>query len=74
LVLRADCPLEPWRPLVWPFSSSFSFSSLQSLEQWVGRQALDHFVERERLTLTAWLPARLGLQLLPQAKIAFGEK
>ena len=59
---------------MWPFSSSFSFSSLQSLEQWVGRQALDHFVERERLTLTAWLPARLGLQLLPQAKIAFGAR
>jgi hypothetical protein len=59
---------------VWPFSFSFSFSSPQSLEQWVGRQVLDHFVEHERLTLTAWLPARLGLQLLPQAKIAFGEK
>ena len=37
------------------------------------RQALDHFVERERLTLTAWLPARRGLRLLPQAKITFGE-
>jgi hypothetical protein len=72
LVLRADCPLEPWRPLVWPFS--FSFSSPQSLEQWGGRQALDHSVEHERLALTAWLPARLGLQLLPQAKIAVGEK
>jgi hypothetical protein len=39
----------------------------------VQRQALDHFVERERLTLTAWLLARLR-QLLPQAKINFGEK
>jgi hypothetical protein len=35
---------------------------------------LDHFVERERLTLTGWLPARPRLQLLPQAKITFGEK
>jgi hypothetical protein len=52
---------------------SFS-SSLQPLEQWVGRQALDHSVERERLTLTAWLPARPGLQVLPQAKVSLGEK
>jgi hypothetical protein len=44
------------------------------LELLVQRQALDHFVERERLTLTAWLLARLGLQLLPQGKITFGEK
>jgi hypothetical protein len=56
-------------------SSSFSFSSsLQSSEQLVRRQGLDRFVERERLTLTGWLPARPRLQLLPQAKITFGEK
>jgi hypothetical protein len=75
-VRRADCLLEPWWPPVSPFSFWFS-SSLQSLERWVwrrARQALDHFAGRERLTLTAWLPARLGLRLLPQAKIAFGEK
>jgi hypothetical protein len=57
------------------FSFSFSFSSSrQSSEQLVRRLGLDHFVERERLTLTAWLPARPRLQVLPQAKITFGEK
>jgi hypothetical protein len=44
------------------------------LEQSVRQQGPDHFVERERLTLTAWLSARLGQQLLPQAKTTFGEK
>jgi hypothetical protein len=40
----------------------------------VRRLGLDHFVERERLTLTAWLLALPWLLLLPQAKITFGEK
>jgi hypothetical protein len=40
----------------------------------VRRLGLYHFVERERLMLTARLLALPWLQLLPLAKITFGEK
>jgi hypothetical protein len=69
-VTSADClPEGPQRPF-----SSFSSSSLQPSERAVRLQGPDRFVEQEHPTLTARSPARLWLQLRPQAKIAFGEK